>query len=90
MKKLIFAIALPMLRAVGVQLREADDNDDGNDDLAGAAIEYAADVTEAVMAKRDIPFPPDILLRGGKPQSDESDAVTAELPAMPAEPDPED
>lgn len=88
MKKLILSLALPFLRLVGVQLREQDDNDDGNDDLAGAAIEYAADVTDAVLAKKAIPFPPDILLRGGKPVDDETGADTAPLPEI-AETDPE-
>jgi len=75
MKKMILAIALPMLKAIGLQLKEADSDDVGNDDLAGAAIIYAADVTDAVLEKRDIPFPPGILLRGGKPAKDAASDV---------------
>jgi hypothetical protein len=67
MKKLILAMALPMLKVIGTELKALDPDDEGNDDLAGAAIIYAAAVTEAVNSKGPIPFPPDILLRGGKP-----------------------
>jgi hypothetical protein len=69
MKKIILKMALPFLKAIGQQLQEIDDNSDGTDDLAGAAIVYSAEVTQAVLDKRAIPFPPEILLRAGKPVS---------------------
>ena len=79
MKAMILAMALPLLEAIGLQLKAIDTNDEGNDDLAGAAIIYAADVTRAVNDKKAIPFPPDILLRGGNPAHPVTDATTKPL-----------
>jgi len=57
MKAMIFAIALPMLRAIGVQLEQADSNNTGNDDIAGVALAYSADCAQAVIDKKDVPYP---------------------------------
>ncbi len=80
MKKLILAMALPMLKVIGEQLKALDPDDEGQDDLAGASIIYAAEVTEAVEKKAAIPFPPDILLRGGKPAAPASSDEEATQP----------
>ncbi|MGA9769294.1 MAG: hypothetical protein WBV94_09655 [Blastocatellia bacterium] len=80
MKKLILAMALPMLKVIGAELKALDADDEGNDDLAGAAIIYAADVTEAVNNKAPIPYPPAVLLRGGKPAQVKPQDLTSTKP----------
>jgi hypothetical protein len=84
-KSLILGIALPLLRALGVQLEQADSNNTGNDDIAGVALEYAADCADAVTNKRDIPYPHKLIetlhANGVHPETP-SAATTAPLPPL--------
>jgi hypothetical protein len=70
-KDTILRLALPGLEAFGYELIDKDENDTGNDDIAGHAMLYAARVTRAVMNKKAIPAPPQILLNASKPASED-------------------
>ena len=86
MRAMIFAIALPMLRAIGIQLENADSNNTGNDDIAGVAIEYSADCAQAVIDKRDVPYPHKLIatLKANGVNPEASSAITAPLKASEA------
>lgn len=61
MKSFIYGLAAPMLRAFGIELENKDADHTGKDDIAGATLEYTADVLEAVLQKKDIPYPTNLL-----------------------------
>jgi hypothetical protein len=84
MKAMILAIALPMLRAIGVQLEAADSNSTGTDDIAGVALEYSADCADAVINKRDIPYPHKLIatLQANGVVPEASSATTQPLPEL--------
>ncbi|MEK6323621.1 MAG: hypothetical protein AABN33_18425 [Acidobacteriota bacterium] len=52
-------IAIPFVHVAALEVENLDDNDEGPDDQAAAGIAYCADVLQAIVDKKDIPYPPD-------------------------------
>jgi hypothetical protein len=58
---ILIQMALPMLRAAGVQKKAEDGNDTGKDDAIGVSLIYAADLLESLVTNQPLPKAPDAL-----------------------------
>ena len=54
-------MAMPLLRAAGIDKQNEDSNTTGKDDAIGISLVYAADLLDAIVSDKPLPKAPDVL-----------------------------